>query len=40
VWVEGKMACVIGKTSEEEGDDKLFVEKAYELNPENVYDLR
>jgi DNA polymerase-3 subunit alpha len=39
VWVEGKMACVIGKTSEEEGDDKLFVEKAYELNPENVYDL-
>jgi DNA polymerase-3 subunit alpha len=39
VWIEGKMACVIGKTSEDEGDDKLFVEKAYELTPENVHDL-
>ncbi len=36
VWVEGKMVCVIGKTSEEEGDDKLFVEKAYELTKDNV----
>ncbi len=36
VWVEGKMVCVIGKTSEEEGDDKLFVEKAYELNENNA----
>lgn len=39
VWIEGKMACVIGKTSEDEGDDKLFVEKAYELTSENVHDL-
>ncbi len=39
VWVEGKIVCVIGKTSEEEGDDKLFVEKAYELTKENVHSL-
>ncbi|HSR89270.1 MAG TPA: DNA polymerase III subunit alpha [Candidatus Udaeobacter sp.] len=36
VWVEGKPVCVIGRTSEEEGDDKLFVEKAYLLTPENA----
>ncbi|MDO8509709.1 MAG: hypothetical protein Q7S24_01045, partial [bacterium] len=36
VWVEGKMVCVMGKTSEDEEDDKLFVEKAYEVTPENV----
>ncbi len=36
VWVEGKVVCVVGKTGEEEGDDKLFVEKAYELTKENV----
>jgi DNA polymerase-3 subunit alpha len=36
IWVEGRAVCVIGKTSEEEGDDKLFVEKAYILTPENA----
>ena len=36
VWIEGKPVCVIGRTSEEEGDDKLFVEKAYLLTPENA----
>jgi DNA polymerase-3 subunit alpha len=36
IWVERTMACVVGKTSEEEGDDKLFVEKAYQLNKNNV----
>lgn len=36
IWVEGRAVCVIGKTSEEEGDDKLFVEKAYVLTPENA----
>jgi len=36
IWEEGKMVCVIGKTSEEEGDDKMFVEKAYEITKENV----
>ena len=39
IWVEGRPVCVIGKTSEEEGDDKLFVEKAYVLTPENVHTL-
>ncbi len=37
VWVEGTMACVIGKTSEDEGDDKMFVEKAYTLTKENIH---
>jgi DNA polymerase-3 subunit alpha len=36
VWVEGRIVCVMGKTSEEEGDDKLFVEKAYVLTEENA----
>lgn len=36
VWIEGKPVCVIGRTSEEEGDDKLFVEKAYLITPENA----
>jgi len=36
IWVEGQMACVVGRTSEDEGDDKLFVEKAYVLNKDNV----
>ncbi len=36
VWVEGRPVCVIGRTSEEEGDDKLFVEKAYVLGKDNV----
>jgi len=39
VWVEGENICVIGRTSEEEGDDKLFVEKAFQLNKENMPDL-
>lgn len=39
VWVEGKMVCVVGRTSEEEGDDKLFVEKAYEITEQNYVDL-
>jgi len=34
--VEGQPVCVVGRTSEEEGDDKLFVEKAYLLTPENA----
>ncbi len=39
IWIEGKPVCVIGRTSEEEGDDKLFVEKAYLLTPENAHGL-
>jgi len=36
IWTEGKMAVVVGKTSEEEGDDKLFVEKAFPLSMSNL----
>src|SRR3989339_862998 len=39
IWVEGQMVIVVGKTSEEEGDNKLFVEKAYALNKANARDL-
>ncbi len=39
IWVEGQMVVVVGKTSEEEGDNKLFVEKAYALNKANVREL-
>ena len=39
VWVEGKIVCVVGRTSEEEGDEKLFVEKAYDLTKENASQL-
>ncbi len=39
VWVEGKIVCVVGRTSEEEGDDKLFVEKAYIMDKNNVKQL-
>lgn len=36
VWVEQNLVCVVGKTAEEEGDDKLFVEQAYALNKDNA----
>ncbi len=39
IWVEGQMVIVVGKTSEEEGDNKLFVEKAYALNKANCREL-
>jgi DNA polymerase-3 subunit alpha len=39
IWKEGSVVCVVGKTGEEEGDDKLFVEKAYEITPENVHSI-
>lgn len=39
VWVEGRTVCVVGRTGEEEGDEKLFVEKAYHLTKENVHAL-
>jgi len=32
VWEEGKPVVVLGRTSEEEGDDKLFAEKVYEVS--------
>lgn len=39
VWVEGRTVCVVGRTGDEEGDDKLFVERAYEITKENVRQL-
>ena len=36
IWQEGKIVCVMGKTSESEDDDKLFVERAYELTEETA----
>ncbi|MBI5728976.1 MAG: DNA polymerase III subunit alpha [Candidatus Magasanikbacteria bacterium] len=36
VWVEGRSVSVVGRTSEEEGDDKLFVERAYVVTKDNV----
>ncbi len=39
IWAEGKMVVVVGKTSQEEGDNKLFVEKAYALTLENAAQL-
>jgi DNA polymerase-3 subunit alpha len=39
VWVEGRTVCVVGRTGDEEGDDKLFVERAYVITKENVRQL-
>lgn len=39
VWAEGRPVLVVGRTGEEEGDDKLFVERAYVLTKENVMQL-
>ncbi|MDP2693053.1 MAG: DNA polymerase III subunit alpha [bacterium] len=35
-WVEGNILCVVGKTPREKGDNKLFVEKVYVLDKQNV----
>ncbi len=40
VWVEGSPVCVVGRTSEDAGDDKLVVEKAYAITKDNVGFLR
>ncbi len=36
LWVEGNILCVIGKTPKEDGDNKIFVEKAYGLTRQNA----
>jgi len=36
MWKEGNVVCVVGKTPKEEGDNKIFVEKAYALTRDNV----
>ncbi len=35
-WEVGKVICVVGKTPREEGDNKIFVEKAYNLSKESI----
>jgi DNA polymerase III subunit alpha len=36
VWQQGAVACIVGKTPREEGDNKIFVENVHILSPENV----
>ncbi len=36
VWKEGNIVCVVGKTPKEDGENKIFVEKAYVLTRQNV----
>ena len=36
VWQENNILCIMGKTPREEGDNKIFVEKAVILTKENV----
>jgi DNA polymerase-3 subunit alpha len=36
VWQENNILCIMGKTPREEGDNKIFVEKAVVLNKDNV----
>jgi len=36
VWQENNVLCIMGKTPREEGDNKIFVEKAVILNKDNV----
>jgi len=35
-WREGNIVCVVGKTPRETGDNKLFVEKVYVLDKNNI----
>jgi len=39
VWQEGNILCVVGKTGKEDGDNKIFVEKAAILTKENATSL-
>lgn len=36
IWKAGAVVCVVGKTPKEEGDNKVFVEKAFVLTPESA----
>jgi len=40
LWVEGQVVVVMGKTPEEDGDNKVFVEKVWVLTPESVSQIR
>lgn len=39
LWKEGDVICIVGKTPKEEGDSKVFVEKALPLSKESARDL-
>jgi DNA polymerase-3 subunit alpha len=36
VWQEGNLVCVVGRTGKEDGDNKIFVEKAASLTKQNA----
>lgn len=36
VWKEGDIVCVVGRTPKEDGDNKIFVEKASTITKENA----
>jgi len=38
-WEVGNIVCIVGKTPREEGDNKIFVEKAYVMNKENAHEV-
>ena len=40
VWVVGTVAAIIGRRSSEQGDNKIFVEHAEILTPENVSEMK
>lgn len=40
VWVVGTVAAIIGRRSSEQGDNKIFVEHAEILTPENVGEMK
>ena len=39
LWIVGNILCVVGKTPKEEGDNKIFVEKAELLTKENAVEV-
>ncbi|OGH64139.1 MAG: hypothetical protein A2821_02535 [Candidatus Magasanikbacteria bacterium RIFCSPHIGHO2_01_FULL_41_23] len=39
LWLERALICIVGKTPREEGENKIFVENAYELRRETISDL-
>ncbi len=36
VWLDGNIVCVVGRTPKEDGDNKIFVEKASVITQENA----
>lgn len=38
-WIEGAVVMIVGKTPREEGENKIYADKVYHLNPENVRSL-